>query len=79
VRYLVADCSLKRTSPVEISYLTQRTFRGDYADLDEVADFWLTHHNFQHDDSDRDRPRQKAREAGRVALEVEIFRIIAKS
>jgi glycosyltransferase involved in cell wall biosynthesis len=79
VRYLVADCSLKSTSSVESSYMCQMAFKGDPVDLGEVAHFWLTHHNFQPDHSDRDQPRHRASEAERVTREVETFRIIAAS
>lgn len=79
VRYLVADRSLKRTSPLATSRIIRQTFGGNSVDLKEVAGFWLQHHNFQVEGGDGAPPRQKPRDAARGAREVNAFRIMARS
>ena len=78
VRYLVADCSLKGTSPLETSRVIQQTFDKDSVDLEEVATFWLQHRNFQPDHGERELRRQKARDAARGAREIQAFRIMER-
>jgi glycosyltransferase involved in cell wall biosynthesis len=78
VRYLVADCSLKGTSPLETSRVIQQTFDKDSIDLEEVATFWLQHRNFQPDHGERELRRQKARDAARGAREIQAFRIMER-
>ena len=78
VRYLVADRSLRGTAPVETARMVRRTFGKVSVDLEEVANFWLNHHNFRPDDSEKELPRRKARDAARGAREVNALRIMAE-
>jgi hypothetical protein len=58
--------------------MIRRTFDGVSVDLEEIADFWLEHHNFQPADDERVLPWRKARDAARGAREVKALRIMAK-
>jgi hypothetical protein len=58
--------------------MIRRTFDGVSVDLEEIASFWLQHHNFQPDDDERELPWRKARDAARGAREVKALRILAK-
>ena len=78
VRYLVAERSLRGTAPLATARMIRRTFDGVSMDLEEIANFWLQHHNFQPDDDERELPRRKARDAARGAREVKALRILAK-
>lgn len=78
VRYLVADRSLRGTAPLETARIMQRTFHGAPIDLEEIANFWLQHHNFRPGNGERELPRRKAREAARGAREVNALRIMAE-
>jgi thiamine kinase-like enzyme len=77
VRYLVAHLSLRRISPVETARAARQTFNGDSVGLEEVADFWLHHRNFQPDVGDGQLPRRKARDATRGAREIAALRVMA--
>jgi glycosyltransferase involved in cell wall biosynthesis len=77
VRYFVAHLSLRRASPVETARAARQVFYGDSVGLEEVADFWLHHRNFQLDVGDGQLPRRKARDATRGAREAAAFRVMA--
>ncbi|HEX6233936.1 MAG TPA: glycosyltransferase [Jiangellaceae bacterium] len=77
VRYLVAHLSLRRTSPVDTARAARRAFGGAGVGLEEVADYWLHHHNFQPDVGERQMPRRKARDAIRGAREIAALRVMA--
>ena len=78
VRYFVAHHSLRGTSPLATARLTWQIFSQDSTYLQEVANFWLQHHNFQPGRGERERPGRKARDAARGAREVNTFRIMAR-
>jgi len=78
VRYLVADRSLKGTSLLATSRMIRQTFDEDSVDIEEVANFWLQHRNFQPGHGDRVLSRQKVRDAARGAREVNALRILAR-
>jgi hypothetical protein len=57
--------------------MIRQTFHGVPIDLEEIANFWLQHHNFQPGDGERELPRRKARDAARGAREINALRIMA--
>jgi hypothetical protein len=77
VRYLVAHLSLRGVSPVATARATRQVFDGDSVCLEEVADYWLHHRNFQKYTSDRQLPRRKARDATRGGREIKALRFMA--
>ena len=77
VRYFVAHLSLRRVSPLATARATRQVFDGDSVCLEEVADYWLHHRNFQKYTSDRQLPRRKARDATRGGREVKALRFMA--
>jgi len=77
VRYLVAHNSLRGALPLVTARATRQTFHEDSVDLDDVANFWLQHHNFRTEGGHRELGRRKARDASRGAREIGAFRIMA--
>ena len=77
VRFIVAYDSLNWRSPATIAARVRSVLTTESAEaLDEIARFWLQHHNLRPVQNTRNWKRQKAKDAARGARELTAFRAL---
>jgi aminoglycoside phosphotransferase (APT) family kinase protein len=77
VRFIVAYSSLNWRSPTLIAARVRSVLATEPADaLDEVARFWMQHHNLHPVQNTRNWPRHVEKDAARGARELEAFRAL---